>query len=283
MPWFDPKLSTTTDVVRAAIIPESAVPEPMALSQKLMCNKETLAQKMVTHCWANLFCNLVAAIVADAFDEKSYAAIIPRLAPDRIAELIQELDDLQLLESTYWVCALCVNQHKGICHRAYSFDTVTKEPSRTCNCNTPKFSSGVESEMNKFDAMMEYLSNEQEGFGQVIAVDGQFELFTRAWCIAELVEADQLQCEQFLKIHSDVDSNHRTQIQNLKIEECKASVKSDKDMILAKIHDFTTFNKKIRALVLDCMQEWTDATEQLDQVGRIIRVLRTHRKGEEPA
>ena len=50
--------------------------------------------------------------------------------------------------------------------------------------------------------MINYLCNHVDGFGQVIAVDSEFEIFGRAWCLAELVEARKQGMEQTVKVHS---------------------------------------------------------------------------------
>ena len=53
--------------------------------------------------------------------------------------------------------------------------------------------------MNKFDDMIEYLAARDPDFGQVIAVDGDFVLFSRAWCVAEIVMAKPPQiCKVFI-------------------------------------------------------------------------------------
>ena len=50
--------------------------------------------------------------------------------------------------------------------------------------------------MNKFDYMMEIIAETSVNFAQVLAIDQQFGLFHRAWCIAELAEARLLRMPQ---------------------------------------------------------------------------------------
>ena len=54
-------------------------------------------------------------------------------------------------------------------------------------------------EMNKFDDMMALLAASNANFSQVVAVDSQCGLFHRAWCVAELVQASQMQLVQHVK------------------------------------------------------------------------------------
>ena len=73
--------------------------------------------------------------------------------------------------------------------------------------------------MNKFDYMMEIIAEKSVNFAQVLAIDQQFGLFHRAWCIAELAEARLLRMPQhatrmarlsaldiYIIIYNDIDS-----------------------------------------------------------------------------
>merc|ERR1712048_701815 len=103
---------------------------------------------------------------------------------------------------SYWVCAFCVNQHAGICggNPYHGTDAVTGVEYPVCGCGLRKAWNTTEPvldedgrsipcEMNKFDDMMELLSATDSNFAQVIAVDASFELFSRAWCVAEIAAA----------------------------------------------------------------------------------------------
>ena len=71
-----------------------------------------------------------------------------------------------------------------------------------CTCGLPKaFNSqaptlddgrSVPCEMNKFDPMMILLSAMGPDFSQVVAVDAEFVIFSRAWCVAEIVAAHEV-------------------------------------------------------------------------------------------
>merc|ERR1719313_2921127 len=91
---------------------------------------------------------------------------------------------------SYWICAFCVDQHVSIC------DTPGKE----------KYENGdPRCEMDKFEAMMSFLKNlpgTNGRFMQVIAVDRKFEIFERAWCLAEIAEAHRSQIRPHLIMSS---------------------------------------------------------------------------------
>merc|ERR1711879_882136 len=101
--------------------------------------------------------------------------------------------------------------------------------------------------MNKFDDMMRYLHNLDERFAQVVAVDKNFDLFWRAWCQAELVEAAVSELRQVIKIHSaKAFDDNCDKLENLKIEHCEASRPQDKEFILSKIEDKAAFNAQLQ-------------------------------------
>jgi len=112
----------------------------------------------------------------------------------------------------------------------------------------------VECELDKFDAMMRLLHRRVYGFSQVVAVDRQFSLFTRAWCVAELVEADTCNMPQRVYVSSQkaLERNQAT-LANVRVEECKASRQEDVQMILSKIElandSIENFNCKLRDII----------------------------------
>lgn len=70
--------------------------------------------------------------------------------------------------------------------------------------------------------MMALLAAGSPDFSQVVAVDTSFGLFTRAWCVAELVKADETGLKQHVKMHSSsvlrkrAGSLHGLKVQNMK-------------------------------------------------------------------
>mmetsp|Transcript_120248 Transcript_120248/g.256643 ORF Transcript_120248/g.256643 Transcript_120248/m.256643 type:complete len:459 (-) Transcript_120248:30-1406(-) len=274
MPHFDARRSTTNDVVRQAVIPLSWKPtaltdrEGVAYAQIMQQGRPVLAERMVTHNWGNLFAHLVAAIVADALGSPDFGGIIKWLGKRGLPTLKLKLAEKQMLKTVYWICAFSVNQHKGICggfgtpppHGSQAFlewdakcrDTVTGEVYRVCACPTKKhFNSSRDlCEMNKFDAMMAHLCRVSVGFQQVVAVDKAFSLFQRAWCVAELVEANMLGLNQALQLFS-VDSMCDTEFDfsAIRVENCKATRPEDVEEILAKIPDIEQFNGDLQRLL----------------------------------
>jgi len=133
--------------------------------------------------------------------------------------------------------------------------------------------------MNKFDHMMGFIASHQRGFRQVVAVDAKFELFWRAWCVAELVKGKELRIMQCMKLHSNEKlAKHWSKLENVKVQKCSASRPEDKQHILSMIPSFTAFNKDLRQLILGNIQGWVDATEQADHLGRIVRAVSVKRK-----
>merc|ERR1712187_656081 len=106
-------------------------------------------------------------------------------------------------------------------------------------------------EMNKFDDMMAYLQTSSPGFCQVVALDVDLVLFSRIWCIAELMEASRSQIPQSVKILSDACVNvHLDDLQRLDVRDAQASIPSDRDHILSKVKDPDGFNVELRDLIL---------------------------------
>jgi len=165
------------------------------------------------------------------------------------------------------VCAFCVNQHSCICH---SFgpepkpgtdqykefdhkrrDSVAGEEYPLCRCSTQKYfnSNRVHCEMNKFDAMMAYLAFKDPAMKQVVVVDAKLEIFSRAWVVAELIEAQKLCIEQRMKV-LDLHSIRRAgKVQHIRVEHCQAARPEDVQEILSKIDDVPAFDRQLEKLI----------------------------------
>ena len=72
------------------------------------------------------------------------------------------------------------------------------------------------------------------------------EVLYRAWCVAEIVEANVLQIPSRIEVPSQeaVDRNY-DRLALLDVRECSASSPRDKDMILSKIADVPAFNERL--------------------------------------
>lgn len=307
MPHFSPLRSTTNDVVRQAVIPLSrgvgADAGGCALATVWNAGRPVLPQRMVTHSWENTFLHLVASIVADGLGRDTYADVADELLDVRgVRHMRTELSAQGTLARTYWVCAFSVNQHAGICGGfgpqppegspefcewvAKKRDSVTGREMAVCTCREPKFfsSSPVECEMNKFDDMMAYLFREVPGFCQIVAVDTSFKLFTRAWCVAELAEADAKGMSQTVKIHSEGSLEaHYDELSLLDVQECRASRAEDKDFILRKVGEVGIFNARLQWLIFGSeglFKSFGNYRDRAAVLGRITRRAVTRRQSE---
>lgn len=139
MPHFDPAQHKTADVVRQAIIPMSQ--EQSCSLTEILMDKSVLPDRMVTHSWSNQFACLIACVVADALELPSYAPCLSRLEGDEMEALKSELYWKGKLNTAYWICCFCINQHAGICGfvPSYMQDPVTGVVPAACTCQHPKY------------------------------------------------------------------------------------------------------------------------------------------------
>ena len=102
-------------------------------------------------------------------------------------------------------------------------------------------------------------------FGQVIAVDRKFELFQRAWCVAEIAEAQGInpraaRMPAFLQVASveSIEQNFE-EIEEVDIRHCQASRAEDKEGIMMRIDSYTNvelFNADLRRNIKDIIYGW---------------------------
>ena len=286
MPHYDSSLHSTNDVVRQAIIPAS---KHQKCAYSLIAEKGPVKpDRMVTHSWQNRFRDLVAAVIADAVNESSFDLVAKVLDSD-VSILETMLEHQGTGSRAYWICAFSVNQHAGICgsNPGGSRDPVTGKVHETCDCSLPKlFNStpplaadgqSIGCEMNKFDDMMALLAAGNPNFAQVVAVDQSFGLFSRAWCVAELVKADETHLKQHVKIHSKpLLVTKKASLRNLKVENMQASRPEDVDYILSRIPNKHVFNQKLQKLIFDktgLLSTWfqLDAARQMEEVGNLLK------------
>ncbi|CAE8658553.1 unnamed protein product [Polarella glacialis] len=301
MPSYDPWLSTTSDVVRGAIIPLSRAGDcglayANCLPGATASTSTTLPDCMVSHTWSALFLDLVAAVVADALELDEYGKVAQRLAEPRGAQkLLQEVRRKSC--QRYWICAFCVNQHAGICNGfgseptpgsdqhsrwdAGRRDTVTGGVFGLCSCSEPKYFDGPMCEMNKFDDMMGLLQHRQPNLRHLVAVDRRFELFSRAWCVAELVQSYLSNLPQTVLLLSnralDVQAEYLETynfLATLTVLECKASREEDRLQILAKIPDVHEFDVQLQAVIFGSRGLLRNALAGFDRVDAAARASR---------
>lgn len=250
-------------------------------------------EKMVTHNWGNLFSDLVASIVADALEEKEYCRVAYLLTHD-VDMLSEWIDAAGVGLRTYWVCAFSVNQHSSICSDPMSRrNPVTGEEYAACRCGLPKVFNttpplsedghSTECELNKFEDVMLLLSASSQSFSQVVAVDRRFDIFSRAWCVAEIAAAPSAGMPQSLLLPSrrSLELNaHR--LANMRVAEMRASRPEDRAEILGRIADHDAFDRDLSQLLLgQLLPMWStfDSSDQMRHAGRVARwqnVARTH-------
>eukprot|EP00928_Gymnodinium_smaydae_P062540 TRINITY_DN46381_c0_g1_i2.p1 TRINITY_DN46381_c0_g1~~TRINITY_DN46381_c0_g1_i2.p1 ORF type:complete len:691 (-),score=62.81 TRINITY_DN46381_c0_g1_i2:302-2068(-) len=279
MPHFSREFSTTNDVVRQAVIPMTRTHGGGGTSYACFIKPNVgseLPSCMVSHTWTNSFTHFVGAVIADALGEEEYCAIVGRLCGSDAHRqlLMSEVVEKRVSHKRYWICAFCVNQHRSICdslgrepplgtehHRRWDLvrrDSVTHEVFPLCNCGQAKHlnNSPSKCELDKFDEMMSLLSRRVPQFRLLVAVDASFAVFTRAWCVAELVEAynSRIPIDVCLLTNKSLDVDAEdltvyTKLATLTVEECEASRPEDKIAILAKIRDVQIFDTQLQMAV----------------------------------
>jgi len=277
MPHYKAAIHTTNDVVRHAIIPLTRESRSSYVQAYSGDERSGPPEKMVTHWWGNRFVDLCAAVVADALEESSYGLVSRLLQKD--VDLIEAmLQKCGRLQDCYWICAFCVNQHASICedHRD-SKDSLTGQPHPVCDCGLPKYFDGDHCEMNKFDEMMAVLAARDSTFCQVVAVDSEFGVFGRAWCMAEIAQANNLGIKTHLKLRDkETLVRTRAKLRDLDVCEMEASRAEDVERILAKIPDTDAFNASLQSLIFDgrsgLLAAWRDldSSRQMGEAGRLL-------------
>jgi len=284
---------TTEDVVKYAVIPETCK-SGLSYAEQVGYKKAIIAEKMVSHNWSNKFSDLISAVVADALDVPMYHDIIPRLSKHRIAELIDELKESGKLDTTYWICAFSVNQHRT-CRSEYA-----KNNGLECTCKTSNYSNYHPAcEVDKFDQMLKDMVSFNNARAirtcHVIAVDKDCKIFTRAWVLAEIVQTEVNASDVSQKFYAyDKKSLQRLlkEENNINIEKCDASNPEDKKMIISYadeklgIKEFNAqLNKKIKRLAQTSHKDIEKAEKEhilcIGNIGVGITTLFEHLVGRE--
>jgi len=251
-----------------------------------MKGKKVPPARMVTHTWSNLFSHLVAAVIADALELPDFDSVVQRLKHNELKALESELWWKGKLDMTYWICAFCVNQHAGICGFVPPMDAdpITKNIPPACTCahakywsSTPPLNDGqsVHCEMNKFDDMMACLASVDPNFGQLIAVDPGFNLFTRAWCVAEIHRAHSMHLRQKMNIFAQENlKQHDEFLKGLKVEEMRASNPDDTALILSRIDDKAAFDSEVQKMIFGTdglLQTCLGGFQKVKRLGEIAK------------
>lgn len=290
---YQPSIHTTNDVVRLGIIPLTS---STCSSYAELINKgvAVIPERMITHNWSNLFRDLVAGIVAHSLGEHTFQFIADLLSEEAGVKAVETMLEVQgSLSETYWICAFAVNQHLGICgaNPRGDVDPVTMVQHPVCTCKQKKFfnetpplslnGQSINCEMNKFDDMMAWLAASNPSFAQVVCVDASFQLFHRAWCVAEIAEAHRRGMEQSLNIcNREVLIREQHALKALQVEKMKASRPEDVDGILAKIPDIKAFNETLQELIFNekfgLLSAWkkVDALQEMEELSHMLKWVR---------
>eukprot|EP00928_Gymnodinium_smaydae_P000853 TRINITY_DN10313_c0_g1_i3.p1 TRINITY_DN10313_c0_g1~~TRINITY_DN10313_c0_g1_i3.p1 ORF type:complete len:502 (+),score=64.44 TRINITY_DN10313_c0_g1_i3:33-1508(+) len=296
MSHFRPDVHTTNDVVRQAIIPKSR-DAGSAYVFVASAGDPPQPERMVTHSWGNIFRDLVAAVIADALGETTFGLIANLLVED-VSVLDRMLKQSGSGNTTYWICAFAVNQHASICggNPHGDVDSLTGVLHPTCDCGVQKVfnatppltacGKSIHCELNKFHDMMGMMAVEVPMFAEVIAVDPPCELFRRAWCVAELVQARCTASPQHLKFQSrDALLRNESSLRGLRVTQMRASRPEDVEEILSHIPDTDAFDCFLQELIFDkhvgLLASWhgMDAAQRMGNVGRLIRWSSADRTG----
>eukprot|EP00913_Durusdinium_trenchii_P027210 g25530.t1 len=119
------------------------------------------------------------------------------------------------------------------------------------------------------------------GNWQVVVVDTSLELFNRAWCMAELAEAQRMGMAQSLLVQNKATlRSRRGSLEGLKVQEMTATRPEDVDAILSKIPDKEEFNRKLQELIFDenlgLLTAWTnaDASQRMEEISHVSKWAR---------
>ena len=277
MKSFKPSVSTTSDVVRQAVIPLSRTEFGGLAYTDALVAKGKLSKKMpecmVTHTWSGLFLHLVAAIVSDALGLDEYHQIACKLDSGQLMEVKEKLASHGVLQKRYWICCFCVNQHASICNgigeapsdpaalarwERNRRDTASGQLLRFCDCKEPKILNDQpdKCELNKFHVMMLWLQQQNPNFRQLVSVDSQFTVFERAWCVAELIAAHNAEMPQSVCMYSnrpfDLDAEDLSiyqKLANLSVSNSLSSRPEDKEMVLSQISSVPAFDAELQFLI----------------------------------
>ncbi|CAJ1356098.1 unnamed protein product, partial [Effrenium voratum] len=269
-----------------------------SLASLLPAGPADLAPRMVTHHWGNRFVDLVAAVVADALGLNHFDTLAQNLSEDHagrrseVNKLKEKLWNRGLGDQPYWICAVCINQHSSICNNPRSFcDTVTGQPVPCCECDTPKILNDqyLQCELNKFDDMMMHLYYVHgSAFVQVLAIDRDFEIFSRAWCLAEMVQADACRMDQHVLLHSpEALEKNSARLVSIRVQDCSATRPEDKEAILSNIggaREQEQFNDRLRDLLLGAkglLAKWLDGQTNLQGIGAVAARVKAETRAHE--
>eukprot|EP00931_Biecheleriopsis_adriatica_P054014 TRINITY_DN31750_c0_g1_i12.p1 TRINITY_DN31750_c0_g1~~TRINITY_DN31750_c0_g1_i12.p1 ORF type:complete len:370 (+),score=36.00 TRINITY_DN31750_c0_g1_i12:18-1127(+) len=254
------QFTTTTEIVRDIIIPETAA-AGVGAYMDIMPGGRHEPDVLVSHWWGARFYDDIVCISKYAtcssgddlttFIDRSYLEAID---PD--------------LDKTFWMCIFAVNQHVSICgdcwgcragakwtsslYASNPCQICGKEKFNPCNCGSLKYPTGHEQcEVDKFHLVMGRIRK------LLVALDPGLIMLTRIWCISEigtcLAEKYDISfgTSGTVKPHQLEGGVHVRDIQD-----CDASNPEDKIRILDEINKqvgIARYNELVRVDVQCCI------------------------------
>eukprot|EP00927_Polykrikos_kofoidii_P068005 TRINITY_DN63418_c0_g1_i1.p1 TRINITY_DN63418_c0_g1~~TRINITY_DN63418_c0_g1_i1.p1 ORF type:complete len:582 (-),score=84.28 TRINITY_DN63418_c0_g1_i1:70-1779(-) len=222
------KDTTTADVVRDIIIPETADERCCYMhGQVRMLGGTHPPKKFVSHWWGNRFRDSVMAIVQDA--TQMGLADLANLVDHGIK---RERLPVECLDESYWMCAFAVNQHTSVCG----------SESFPCACGSPKHLPGhTLCEVDKADVLVAQIRE------LIVVIDPALQTFRRAWVLSEMWRAIALSRRIAYRLPSRIAEEFRSgDCEVLRICDCETSLADDMKMILDRVDadiGQVTFNK----------------------------------------
>jgi len=80
-------------------------------------------------------------------------------------------------------------------------------------------------------------------FKQVVALDENMQLVSRAWCVAELVEGRGLKIQRAYVSYDCLLRSKTAALKMIRVQDCKASRPEAVEEILAQVKDKEKFNR----------------------------------------
>jgi len=238
--------------------------------------KPPLANTLVIHHWGSNFVDLVAAVLADALNEQEYSSFADMIHERRF----DEIRDLVAgkLDETYWLSPFALNQHQTFCACVPDENNAPQIPS--CYCCVEKRLEGPLCEARKVQDVFIYLKRANMKLGRetqsrhrlsvFAACDYEFNLMDRLWCLKEIAIAEANKVAFNLVIHSmrSLQRNGHAKIEEIQVESAGASYDGDRTFLVDSIVNTSSFNDKVREMLLFELTEFEGHGLRISQAPR---------------
>lgn len=193
---------------------------------------------------------MIASVIADALGERTYEDTLEQLTMDGLGTIWERLSFLRKLDEVWWISPFSINHHASICHTPSDADSHGLSFQKAQSFDTEHC------DMDELNDMMNYMHatvpmETGHAFKHIVSCDVEFQVFSRLWCVAEVVLAFKQNIDILLLVHSESALNeHARQIKSLDVRMSATSRPEDKDMILARIPCVGNFNQALQDLLL---------------------------------